>query len=640
MAFDRDSTLKKAEKLLRQGRLDGAIAEYVRVLEDQPRDWTTANTLGDLYARNGQPAEAVGHYSRIAGHFMEEGFYPKAAALYKKILKIDPDSEAVQLQLAEVSARQGLLADAKAYLSLVESRRRKRGDRRGAAEIIVRLGTLDSGDFEARQLAARTLEDMGQASGAADAYKAMSDDLAEKGRTADALAALREYARLAPGDPAARATLARAALERGDLDGARKHLDRETAGSDPALLLALVELDLRAGAINRARELLPGLLASSADSRARVVELGWTLLDGNAEAALICVDAAVDAALAASDHLAAVRLLQEFVARVPGHIPALLKLVEICVDAGLESSMYEAQERLADAYLAAGHAAEARAIAEDLVAREPWESAHIDRFRRSLVMLRVSDPDTVIAERLSGQVPFMARDPFFELPVPAAESAGADDRPAPVAIAVDESAGEEALPAPQEPATAAPAVRPEAVAAARATATSGEELDITGALGELDARPAASTTGPSRNLEEVFQQKRDQAESGPDYSTQHMILARTYLEMGRPDEAIASLTTAARSTRHRFEAASVLGRLLRDRGERTGAIDWLERAAEAPPPEPEQGHALLYDLGVLLDDEGEVVRALAVFLELQAEAGDYRDVPSRIDRLARAQSGG
>ena len=46
------------------------------------------------------------------------------------------------------------------------------------------------------------------------------------------------------------------------------------------------------------------------------------------------------------------------------------------------------------------------------------------------------------------------------------------------------------------------------------------------------------------------------------------------------------------------------------------------------------------DLGVMLDESAEVARALAVFLELQADAGDYRDVPSRIDRLALVQSGG
>jgi Flp pilus assembly protein TadD len=54
VAFDRAVTLRNAEKLIRQGKLDAAIAEYLRVVEDAPDDWNVANTLGDLYARAGQ----------------------------------------------------------------------------------------------------------------------------------------------------------------------------------------------------------------------------------------------------------------------------------------------------------------------------------------------------------------------------------------------------------------------------------------------------------------------------------------------------------------------------------------------------------------------------------------------------------
>ena len=57
-----------------------------------------------------------------------------------------------------------------------------------------------------------------------------------------------------------------------------------------------------------------------------------------------------------------------------------MRLVEICVDGGLEATMYSAQAQLADAYIAAGAAHEARFIAEDLVAREPWEKANVERF--------------------------------------------------------------------------------------------------------------------------------------------------------------------------------------------------------------------------------------------------------------------
>jgi tetratricopeptide (TPR) repeat protein len=125
-----------------------------------------------------------------------------------------------------------------------------------------------------------------------------------------------------------------------------------------------------------------------------------------------------------------------------------------------------------------------------------------------------------------------------------------------------------------------------------------------------------------------------------DQSAQHLKLARTYLEMGMLPEATSSLKTAARSPRRRFEAAAMLGRLYREHGEITDAIEWFERAAEATVPTPEEGHALLYDLGLALEDAGETARALAVFLELQADAGEYRDVSDRADRLARVQTGG
>ena len=57
-----------------------------------------------------------------------------------------------------------------------------------------------------------------------------------------------------------------------------------------------------------------------------------------------------------------------------------------------------------------GRGLEARIISEDLVAREPWNRANIERFRRALVMLGEADPDAIIAERLSGESPFLATD--------------------------------------------------------------------------------------------------------------------------------------------------------------------------------------------------------------------------------------
>ncbi|MFL6280264.1 MAG: tetratricopeptide repeat protein [Vicinamibacterales bacterium] len=632
MALDREDTLKKAEKLLRQGKLEAAIAEYVRVTEEQPRDWNTANTLGDLYVRASQPAKAVEQYARIAEHFVQDGFYPKAAALYKKILKIAPGDEQAQLFLAEISAKQGLLVDAKAYFSAVAARRRTRGDRKGADEITVRLGTIDPSDIEARIAGARVLALGGEDKRAAALFRDLYADLIEKDR-AGAIAALREAVRSNPSDLDGRSILARSALASGDLESARGYLDRKSAGDDPGLLLALADIELRSGRLDEVRAILQQVLSVNGDSRQSVIDLAWNYSDSSPDAAFVCLDAAVDSAIAGREFDDAASLLQEFVTRRPAHVPALLKLVEVCVDGGLESTMCDAQTQLADAYLAAGKATEARAIAEDLVAREPWEGAHIDRFRRALVMLRVSEPDTVIAERLSGATPFVARDHFAgAVEAPAAAPEPAFECPPP---------GQSEEPMTPEPQTTPPARNPPACASSRSKQAGAGEIDLSQVLGEMDGADARPSQRPA-SLGDLFKGiRKDAAQAdAADQSVQHMKLARTYLEIGMLQEATTCLKTAARSPRRRFEAAAMLGRLYKEHGEITDAIEWLERAAEATVPTAEEGHTLLYDLGLALEDAGETARALAVFLELQANAGEYRDVADRVDRLARVQTGG
>ena len=62
-------------------------------------------------ARAGNAERAVEHFNRVADYLFQEGFYPKAAALYKKSLKAKGDDEHTLLQLGAIAAKQGLLAD-------------------------------------------------------------------------------------------------------------------------------------------------------------------------------------------------------------------------------------------------------------------------------------------------------------------------------------------------------------------------------------------------------------------------------------------------------------------------------------------------------------------------------------------------
>jgi len=680
--FDREAALKSAEKALRQGRIDAAIVEYVKVVEAQPRDWNSANALGDLYVRGNQLDKGLQQFTRIADHLAEEGFYPKAAALFKKILKLKPDDEYALLQSGDLAARQGTLADAKQYFQTVADRRKARGDKKGAAEIAIRLGTLDPDDLEARMRAAHLAAETGDPATALREFRDVAARYEKQDRGADALTALQaafdldhsddetrtrlfdaylsgqtpdlarkvasgaaelkqvaaafsragqadlslevlgEVAQADPSDLEVRAGLAMAYVARGDLAKARTYLSAETAGADPALWITLGEMELTAGRISEGRAAIKQALTLDRNQAQAAVVVGCRLAESNAEAGYECIDAVADAALADGDYAAAAVSLHEFTIRVPTHLVALMRLVEICVDGDLEATMYEAQAQLADAYLNVGRGLEARIISEDLVAREPWNRANLDRFRRALVMLGEADPDAIIADRLSGDSPFLASEKLD------LNEGVSFDAPPPV------------LPPP--PAPVAKAAPRAAAAPVETFSDSGAiEIDLSDALADLQEPVPVSAPAP-RSLDQVFRGLRDESnrQSAEEAAAEQYRLALTYHEMGMTEDAMKALEGATRSPRQRFDAASMLGRLYLERKDMEHAIEWLERAAEAPAPTADAGRSLLYDLAKTLELVGESSRALAVFVELESESGGYRDVSGHIDRLSKVQARG
>lgn len=692
--FDREAALKAAEKALKLGKVDAAIVEYVKVVEAQPRDWNSANALGDLYVRAKQVDKGVQQYTRIADHLAEEGFYPKAAALYKKILKIKPDDEYSMIQSGDLAAKQGTLADAKQFFLQVAERRKARGDRKGAAEVAIRLGTLDPEDLDARLRAGQLAAEMGDTAVALREFRDVAAKLEKQDRHADALVPLQfaydldksdtsirarlfaaylasnpeaarkvasgidelkevaaafgkagqgdaaldvmsEVATLDPSDLGVRANLALAYVGRGDLDKARTYLSAETAGGNPALWLTLAEMELRANRMPEGKAAVVQALALDREQAQAAVVLGCRLAESNSEAGYQPIDAVVDAALAEGDYTAAAVALHEFTTRVRSHLVALMRLVEICVDGDLEGTMYEAQAALADAYLDAGRAMEARIISEDLVAREPWNKTNIERFRRALVMLGEGDPDAIISDRLSGDSPFLAIEKMdlndgvsFDTPSASArENAGELRRD----HAVAGVAGEGGPP-------------PQTIVSPPQSGTI--EIDLTDMLAEMPpeqpAAPLPLVPPPPRSLDQVFRGMRDESNraSSEEAAAEQYRLALTYHEMGMVDDAIKALESAARSPRQRFDSASMLGRLYLERKDTNHAIEWLERAAEAPAPTPDAGRALLYDLAKTLESVGEYSRALAVFVELESESGGYRDVAGQIERLSKVQARG
>jgi hypothetical protein len=107
---------------------------------------------------------------------------------------------------------------------------------------------------------------------------------------------------------------------------------------------------------------------------------------------------------------------------------------------------------------------------------------------------------------------------------------------------------------------------------------------------------------------------------------------------GDIDGCIKSLEKASRAPKLRFASTWTIGRLYRERDMLPQSLEWLEQAAQASAPNADDANRLLFELADTLEKVGEVARALAVCLELQAEAGEYEDITERIDRLAKVQA--
>jgi tetratricopeptide (TPR) repeat protein len=442
--MDRDDTIRRAEKSLRQGKLDAAIDDYVSLVEANPRDWATANLLGDLFIRVGRVDRAVAQYARIAEQLSSDGFLSKAAALYKKILKIVPDDERALLRMAELSAQQGMVADARHALHTLYQRRVAAGDRAGAVEMAHRLGRLDPKDVVGRLDAARLLAEIGESAASAGQLRDAGDTLIALGRDADALRAWREAMRLNPADTQAQERVTNALVCQGDLDGALAsaqsgaerrliaqamlNAGRDDAGlmllgrvleaepghvetrlqlsrmliarqqfekarsllagwaspADPRMALALAEADLRAGHTAAAVEVLADLLREQPAAGPQVAALGSALAAAMPDAGFAAVECAVAVATADADPDVAVKLLQTFIQAVPRYVPALARLAQVCRTAINDDVLYQVESELTDAYLSQSRYAEALSVAKRLAGVRPDVERHDAQMREAL----------------------------------------------------------------------------------------------------------------------------------------------------------------------------------------------------------------------------------------------------------------
>lgn len=123
--MDKSRIIELAERQVKAGRIEEAIAEYKKLLTGEAPDLTINNIIGDLYVKLDRNDEAVKAFQGVASYYESKGFYSQALAIYKKISKIDPDNMIIIVRMGDLFDRQGFTTEAKREYLKAEQRLRR-----------------------------------------------------------------------------------------------------------------------------------------------------------------------------------------------------------------------------------------------------------------------------------------------------------------------------------------------------------------------------------------------------------------------------------------------------------------------------------------------------------------------------------
>ena len=100
--------LRSAERSLARGRLDEGLCQALELAAESPDDLSRLNRIGDLLVRADQVTHGVELFEQVGEAYADDGFWAKAIAIYKKILRYDPRRSDVRAKLACLYQMSGL----------------------------------------------------------------------------------------------------------------------------------------------------------------------------------------------------------------------------------------------------------------------------------------------------------------------------------------------------------------------------------------------------------------------------------------------------------------------------------------------------------------------------------------------------
>ena len=408
MSLNKSKSLRTAEKYVLQGKIPAAIDEYRKVVEADPADLTTINTLGDLFVRAGRIQDAIQNFSRIADSYRETGFTLKAIAMLKKISKLDPTNVETAMKLANLYSQQGLLVEARQqYLQVADSYARA-GQTRKALEAYQKIADLDPANTSVRMKLGDIYAREGMVEQAHEALIMAGAEFLRKGDSEQALNANLKAISINPDSRQALTAIASIYTQRGQADRAINLLCDafEANPGDVELLTILGRTYLTAGLMDDAERTFLSLVELDRNRYNYLLEVGRKFVQlGDLDRAAEQIDGCLDVLIAKREEDKAIDFLRRVLDKDINHIGSLKRLAQIFLRIREDHNLIATLNSLAESAMKKGDNQEAIAALRELARLDPDEPMHLQRLY-NLGVEDISEPDSPDVIRATGPLDY------------------------------------------------------------------------------------------------------------------------------------------------------------------------------------------------------------------------------------------
>ncbi len=379
--FNKQKVLANAEKYVQQGKLQNAIAEYEKILKNDPKDLTVTNTVGDLYSRIGESDKATDCFKNVGDAYATQGFTVKAIAMYKKISKLKPSLDSL-LKLAELYTQQGLFNDARAQYLQVADEFLKAGELENAVRIFQKILEMDPENSAMRIRLAEVYVRLGKKGEAWQIFTAAAESMRAKGSLSGAEEILQRMLTLDPSNNYALLMQGKNLLESGDAAGAVSTLQKiPDIDSNPDALRDLLKAYLLTGQLSEGGTAANKLLTIHNDLAAISTFADALMQAGQYENALQVYDQHAERLLAENSEKV-LNHLHAIIGHVRENPDSLQKLLDLFNKAGETTHVGEVLELLAHASVQSGDLARARDLYQKLAQIEPQNPLHMQNYQQ------------------------------------------------------------------------------------------------------------------------------------------------------------------------------------------------------------------------------------------------------------------